>query len=110
MSLRHPQHGVVYFANLLTQETRWFPPRRWMEGWVSRPNNGYNDLTNLRDVLFAGHRLDSHRLPLLLARQRTEGGGLPLLYERGVPGYSPDSEDTLDTHPLSSVPPPVACS
>ena len=101
VSLRHHRHGVVYFANLFTQETRWFPPRRWMEGWVSRP---HGELANLQDVLFAGHRLDAHRLPLALARQRIEGGALPLLYERGVPQYPPDADDTPDTHPL-----PIAC-
>ena len=26
----------VYFVNLITRESRWLPPHRWMEGWVSR--------------------------------------------------------------------------
>jgi hypothetical protein len=27
--------GQRLFINLLTRESRWFPPHRWMEGWVS---------------------------------------------------------------------------
>ena len=30
------QSGVVYFANLISRETRWLPPHRWMEGWILR--------------------------------------------------------------------------
>jgi len=26
----------IYFANLLTRETRWLPPHLWLHGWVSR--------------------------------------------------------------------------
>ena len=33
--LRTPS-GVAYFANLVSRETRWLPPHRWMEGWILR--------------------------------------------------------------------------
>ena len=26
--------GCVFFANLVSEETRWLPPRRWMAGWL----------------------------------------------------------------------------
>ena len=28
--------GKIYFANLISRETRWLPPPLWMEGWISR--------------------------------------------------------------------------
>ena len=36
ISLRD-EGSCVYFANLVTRETRWLPPRTWMPGWVLRP-------------------------------------------------------------------------
>ena len=36
ISLRTDEQGRIFFANLVTRETRWFPPHRWMEGWISR--------------------------------------------------------------------------
>ena len=32
-TLRHS--GRVYFANIITGETRWAPPMGWRDGWVS---------------------------------------------------------------------------
>jgi len=90
--------GRVFYVNLNTQQTRWLPPHRWMEGWMSRPNP--DDHGGLQDVLFDGHRLVQQLLPLVLARQRTECGAPPLYYERGVPQFAPDADDTPDTHPL----------
>ena len=29
--------GTIYFANLITRETRWMVPHLWMEGWLWRP-------------------------------------------------------------------------
>ena len=92
--------GNVYYVNLVTAETRWFPPHRWMEGWISRPRYTPDDECSLRDSVFDGHRLSQQLLPLVLARQRTECGAPPYLYERGMPQYEPDGDDTPDTHPL----------
>ena len=91
--------GRTFFANLVTHETRWFPPHRWMESWISRPFNDEHGV--LCDSLFEGHRLGQLLLPLVLARQRAECGAPPLLYERGVPQYQADGDDTPDTHPLA---------
>ena len=27
-------HGAIYFANLITHQTRWLPPHRWMADWM----------------------------------------------------------------------------
>ena len=99
VSLRTPL-GVVFFTNLWTGATRWFPPRRWMEAWQSRPRED-PDTGCATDVLFDGHRLAQQLLPRPLARQLTEGGAPPLLHERGSPRFAPDAEDTPDTHPLA---------
>ena len=26
--------GIIFFANLVSRETRWLPPHRWMENWL----------------------------------------------------------------------------
>jgi hypothetical protein len=91
--------GLVFFANLETHETRWFPPHRWMEGWISRPNMSRPHGVML-DSLFDGHRLSQQLLPLVLARQRVECGAPPSLYERGLPQFAHDDDDTPDTHPF----------
>jgi hypothetical protein len=31
-------YGCVFFVNLITHQTRWLPPLRWMQDWVSRPS------------------------------------------------------------------------
>ena len=93
--------GRVYYINLITGSSRWLPPHRWMECWVSRPNSDPIDGT-LRDSLFDGHRLSQLLLPMFLARQRTECGAPPLYYERGIPQFTPDHDDTPDTHPACS--------
>jgi hypothetical protein len=106
--LRNQPYGSVFFANLITQESRWFPPHRWMESWISRPtyldsNCCYRNTGDNRDLCeraFAGHRLEQQLLPLAIARQRVECGAPPSLYERGVPQYLPDPDDTWDSHPL----------
>ena len=97
LNLRTAAYGMVYFVNLITHEVRWFPPRLWMEGWISRPN--YAPSGDLRDVIFEGHRLNQYLLPIALARQRVECGAPPFLYERGLPQYPPDENDTPHTHP-----------
>ena len=91
--------SLVFFINLITQDVRWFPPHRWMEGWISRPSRGPDGC--VQDAIFDGHKLGQLVLPLALARQRADGGAPPELYERGVPQYPPDEDDTPDTHPLA---------
>ena len=100
--LRTRTFGAIFYANLVRGETRWYPPHLWMEGWVSRPCQ--TELGVLCDSLFAGHRLEQHLLPLALARQRAECGAPPSLYERGLPQFQVDSDDTPDTHPLGCWP------
>jgi hypothetical protein len=97
--LRNQPYGSVFFANLITHETRWFPPHRWMAGWISRPSHvspSGHITPELWDALFVGHRLGQLLLPLAIARQRVECGAPPSLYERGIPQFSAD--DTWDTH------------
>jgi hypothetical protein len=117
--------GVIYFANLLTRETRWFPPHRWMEGWVSRPPvdaaagscwagapteaeyarqyeafGCYKPEHRSVGSFLAGRRLDDRDLlPQLLARRRVDGGA-PYLQARGKPQYPADERDTVLTYPL----------
>jgi hypothetical protein len=93
-----------------------------MEGWVYRPRidwsthgnpSNYVNPTQLAkvDSIFEGHRLGNQLLPMAIARLRTEGCAPPLLYERGVPQFAPDADDTPDTHPLAVAccQPAVAC-
>jgi hypothetical protein len=116
--------GCVYFANLLTRETRWLPPHLWMHGWVSRrlPSSLAGTASNLcrshmssvldndgRDLPCDGRK----PLPPSVAFQRVEGGA-PYMYEptHGTPQYPPDkSWDSKLTYPLegSYTPMPVPC-
>ena len=98
----------VFFANLISRETRWLPPHQWMQGWVSRRTwTATDDLYAAPDsppVLSPGNLdrpFDPSRLPLLgiHGRMRVEGGA-PYLHEHGRPPYPPDMHDTPDTYPL----------
>ena len=97
--------GLPYFANLVTHETRWLPPHRWMESWVCR--KWYGDITSSTDKDqypcpgWQDSRAYDDRLPLvgLMSRQCVEGGA-PYLHERGKPSYPPDEFDTPLTYPL----------
>ena len=101
LALRTP-HGEVYFANLVTRETRWLPPHLWQEGFISR-----HSLCSHEDdpyhVLLSRASVD-HRTPLpdKLGRVRVEGGAPYLLDEdSGRPKYPPDVFDTPHTYPLA---------
>ena len=105
--------GCIYFANLLTRETRWLPPHLWMHGWVSRrlPSSFAGTASNLcrshmssvldndgRDLPCDGRK----PLPPSVAFQRVEGGA-PYMYEstHGAPQYPPDERwDSQLTYPL----------
>ena len=90
-----------YFVNVITGDTRWFPPRHWMDGWISRP---WYDVVQceLRDLPFdSRHRLGQMVQPIAISRLRCEGGAPPRLHERGTPQYSPDESDTPDTYPMT---------
>ena len=95
ISLR-TQWGCIYFANLITGQTRWLPPRRWMEGWISRPLA--DDDGRAVGALLEGTRYGRELLPASVARKRVEGGA-PYLWETGMPSYAPDRHDTSLTHP-----------
>ena len=93
--------GLLFFANLFTRETRWFPPHLWMDGWIARcvyvpQRRGPGH--------FACPALDA-RSPLLRdmldidAGRLCVEGGAPYMHEHGLPQYQPDESDTLDTHP-----------
>ena len=96
--------GVVYFGNLVTRETRWLPPHRWFEGWITRASpdapcgvcwsgsqTAFTLGTRVRDPMcsegmlaldslpissfLSGRRLDDRELlPWQLARLRVDGG------------------------------------
>ena len=58
---------AIYFANLITRETRWFPPHHWMEGWISRPTSSGDD------AIFDPHSAMGKRmLPRALEHARLE--------------------------------------
>ena len=97
-------HGVVYFANLVTHQTRWIPPMRWMADWVSRGYTVHTGATGhhmIRTDDFADHPSARYALPPAVSRRRVEGGA-PYLHEHdlhGTPQYSTDMLDTPLTHP-----------
>ena len=101
ISLR-TEDGCTFFANLFTRETRWFPPHHWMEDWVSRAilaGNGQRHGTRVFcQYLCEQSPLLRHMLDPLVARLCVEGGA-PYFYERGLPQYEPDEDDTAATHP-----------
>ena len=87
--------GCVCFANMVTRETRWFPPHLWMEGWISRPS-----LPLTLDE-FTGTVYARSRLPVSVARKRVEGGA-PYFHDSGRPPYDPDDTDSKLTYPFDS--------
>jgi hypothetical protein len=111
--------GCIYFANLLTRETRWLPPHLWMHGWVSRTkiSDSRSSGSTMSQILDNGRDLpcDGRKpLPPLIAFKRVEGGA-PYMYEstHGAPQYPPDESgwDSQLTYPLegSYTPMPVPC-
>ena len=56
-------NGQVYFANIITGETRWAPPIGWRDGWVSLTSPFDRRSPYARSLI-----------PLSLARMHVEGG------------------------------------
>jgi hypothetical protein len=93
--------GVVYFVNLISHETRWLPPHRWMEAWVARPEHEADEVAGTWPGLPIGPRRPDERdpLPQCFARRRVDGGA-PYMHESGAPQYPPDERDTAVTYPM----------
>jgi hypothetical protein len=90
-------YGEIYFANLITRQTRWLPPHRWMEDWISRTTpDGY---TGIFGGPFDGHRLSQQVQPISISRMRVEGGAPYMCH--GTPQYESDTSDSSDTYPTS---------
>ena len=81
-------YGRIYFANLLTYETRWFPPKLWMESWVSRTSRFHR-----------ASSLGRWCLPSSIARLSVDGG-CPYLDSTGFPQYDSDSFDSPRSYPM----------
>ena len=64
-------HGAIYFANLITHQTRWLPPHRWMADWIS---HAYLDDTGLHDAPFQNVKLGQLMHPVEISCMRIEGG------------------------------------
>lgn len=88
--------GRVYFANLVTRQTRWFPPHRWMEDWIARPPVCCDEWYDYR--FEPSSTIGRMLLPLAIGRVRVEGGA-PYLDAAGVPPYYPDELDTARSYP-----------
>ena len=97
ISLRTPR-GTVYFANLVSRATRWFPPQLWMHGWIERP-----EPSSRNDIFSTYARPRSLQIVLsCAAARRTVEGGAPYMYDdsQGLPQYDADEADTVDTYPM----------
>ena len=100
-------NGGIYFANLITRQTRWTPPHRWMEDWVYRPSP--NDFDIERYSAKRSHPLlGPHSLAIRdliepgLARLRVEGGAPYLLEPYSKSTLLSDAFDSYRTHPSAT--------
>ena len=100
-------NGAVYFGNVITRETRWFPPHRWIEGWITRPSP-HMQTNKYGENGYYGHPLFPPRsvylrdmLPPEIGRLRVDGGA-PYMHSGGLPQYAPDAYDTPRTHPAAT--------
>ena len=91
-------HGIVYFANLISRATRWFPPHMWMQGWIERAVMSSRGIMN--SYGHAGQPFLRNVLSIPAGRLRTDGGA-PYLYDdsHGMPQYPNDADDTTRTYP-----------
>ena len=101
--------GRVFFANIVSGETRWAPPHLWMEAWVTRPSIGLTGVHRRdddHDLFGRGSPYCRHLMPPALARLRVDGGA-PYMNSTGLPQYPADSYDSARTHPACSSPVPL---
>lgn len=89
-------YGCVFFVNLVSHQTRWLPPHRWMEDWVSRP--AVSEDGRAYGTPLDGTRFARDLLPPSVSRLRVEGGA-PYLWETGLPPFVRDEHDTRLTYP-----------
>jgi hypothetical protein len=109
-------HGRIFFANLVSRETRWFPPHLWMESWLSRAQHTVDSQDDTGAEVRVLVSSDSHQhdrslppprslaytrwlLPPAEARRRVEGGA-PYFHSGGPPRYGADEWDTEETYPM----------
>jgi hypothetical protein len=91
-----------YFVNLVTRVVRWFPPHRWMAGWISRRSvyaDGITQLPSQSAEFTVCSFFSRSLLPLSVSHRRADGGA-PCLGAYGRPQYEPDSLDDSSTYPL----------
>ena len=95
--LRH-ERGCVYFANLVTRETRWLPPRTWMPDWISRPRCCPREGIEIDNPIQTNRCFIDLLLPRGIARKRVEGGAR-YMHEHGEPHYAPHKDNSEQTYP-----------
>ena len=95
ISLR-TDYGRIYFANLHTRHTSWFPPHTWMRNWLTR-QSPFEPNTPLGRMIY----------PREISRLHVDGGS-PYLDSIGTPAYPRDTYDTNQTYPTNS-PPGLRC-
>ena len=104
ISLRD-EYGCVYFGNLMTRVTQWFPPKLWMRENLARPpvhdiDVPYQRVDDLQSIALclASAQAPSSKLTRLVNRMMVEGGA-PYRNCVGLPHYPPDSFDNDLTFP-----------
>jgi hypothetical protein len=120
--LRTSTGGVIYFANLVTRQTRWTAPPLWMSGWVSRSPDATYSPADARSVGGArlsvespppaGSIVDAYDRrspyarflrPQMEARRMGEGGApVYLCAPNNYPQYAREASDTPETYPPMS--------
>ena len=100
------EFGCVYFGNLMTGVTQWFPPKLWMRENLARPpvhdidvpHQRVDDLQSIA-LCLASAQAPSSKLTRLVNRTMVEGGA-PYRHCVGLPHYPPDSFDNDLTYPI----------
>ena len=96
----------MYFGNLITRVTQWYPPKLWMQENIARPPlhdidipcQRVDDLQSIALCLASAHAPPS-KLTRLVNRTMVEGGA-PYRNCIGLPHYPPDSFDNDLTFPI----------
>lgn len=82
------EQGRIYFANIVTRETRWAPPLRWLDYWISRTSPFDRRSPYARSLI-----------PQSLARLHVEGGA-PYLDSSSSPHHDSHSSHTANLYPM----------